>query len=331
MNKNNKKTSRIEKKSNKNKKTKKHRILSFLLTCVLLYIITLGACFGYYCIKEDFNLSKAWNMAMNKFWIKPEPITVLILGVSTDISTELADTIMVCSYNPNTQYAYILSIPRDTYIGTNKRNVKGKDKINSMYSREGAKAMMKKVEELTGINIDHYAVVKTNALIDIVDSIGGVNFDVPINMNYDDVTQNLHIHLNSGVQLIDGEKAEQLLRFRHNNNGTSYPSSYGDNDFGRMRTQREFMKETAKQTLKIGNIGKVGKICKSVFNNLETDMSLFSVIKYIPSALSYDIDSLETVQLPGESEKCNSVWVYMQNTEETRKLVNDFNSKLNIK
>ena len=80
-------------------------------------------------------------------------------------------------------------------------------------------------------------VIDNQALIELVDVIGGVEFEVPIDMNYDDPTQDLHIHLNKGMQTIDGEKAEQLLRFRHSNyvNGvmTTYPSEYGNDDFGR--------------------------------------------------------------------------------------------------
>ena len=59
-------------------------------------------------------------------------------------------------------------------------------------------------------------------------------------MNYDDKSQNLHIHLKKGTQIIDGEKAEMLLRFRHNNNGTTYSTEYGDNDYGRMKTRKKF-------------------------------------------------------------------------------------------
>lgn len=332
-NQNKKNSPRIEKKSNykksnKENKTKKFSFFSIILTCFFILIILMCSCFGYYFIKEDFNAGKAWTSMINKISIKPRSITMLILGVSTDISTELADTIMVCSYNPSTEKAYIISIPRDTFIGTNKNSAKGRDKINSMYSR-GPEVMVEKVEELTNLNIDYYAVVKNDALIKIVDAIGGVTFNVPINMNYDDVTQNLHIHLNSGVQLIDGEKAEQLLRFRHNNDGSSYPSSYGDNDFGRMRTQRDFIKETARQTLNLGNIFKIPKISKAVFDNLETDISFFTTLKYIPSALWFDIDSLETYQLPGESKKCNSLWLYIHDSNETMKLINELTQKIN--
>ena len=78
-------------------------------------------------------------------------------------------------------------------------------------------------------------------------------------MKYDDPTQDLHIDLKAGVQMIDGEKAEQLLRFRKNNDGTSYPTEYGDNDTGRMRTQREFIMAVMNQTLKPENIFKIGQ------------------------------------------------------------------------
>ena len=109
----------------------------------------------------------------------------------------------------------------------------GFDKINALYQKSPQKTV-EAVENLTGINIDYYITVKTSALIEIVDAIGGVDFDVPINMDYDDDTQDLHIHLKAGQQKINGEKAEQLVRFRHNNNGTTYSAEYGDNDEGRM-------------------------------------------------------------------------------------------------
>ena len=116
-------------------------------------------------------------------------------------------------------------------------NAKPKDKINSIYSEKNPDKILSKINELTGLNIQYYVTIDNNALIKLVDILGGIEYDVPIDMNYDDKTQNLHIHLKKGVQLIDGKKAEMLLRFRHNNNGTSYSNEYGDNDFGRMKTR----------------------------------------------------------------------------------------------
>ena len=260
---------------------------------------------------------------------KPKQVTVLVLGVSTDISTELSDTIMVCSYNPRTQKSFILSIPRDTFVGDSKSKAKGNDKINSLYTRKGASGMAKKIEEITGLDIDYYSIVKNDALINIVDAIGGVEFDVPIDMDYDDDSQDLHIHLSKGLQKIDGEKAEQLLRFRHNNNGTSYPSSYGDNDFGRMKTQRNFTVETVKQTLRFGNIIKLPAICSAVFSNLDTDIGVGTCIRYMPFALGFDTESLHTYQLPGDSQKLNSLWFFLHDENKTKALVTEINEYIN--
>ena len=169
-----------------------------------------------------------------------EPIYVLLLGENKDLGQTLADTIMCLGYNPEEQRAFIISIPRDTFVGQNLNYAKPEDKINSFFSEKNPQKILNKVNELTGLNIEYYMVINNNGLIKLVDLIGGVEFDVPIDMNYDDKSQGLHIHLKKGVQTIDGEKAEMLLRFRHNNNGTTYPQEYGDNDFGRMKTRKKF-------------------------------------------------------------------------------------------
>ena len=134
----------------------------------------------------------------------------------------------------------MLSIPRDTFVGRSESTANSTNKINAQYQNDGnVSDMLDAVNNLTGLNIENYVIVKNEGLIQFVDAIGGVEFDVPIDMEYDDAKQNLHIYLSKGRQRLNGEQAEGLLRFRHNNDGTSYPTEYGDNDIGRMRTQRE--------------------------------------------------------------------------------------------
>lgn len=254
-------------------------------------------------------------------------INVLLLGISEDLDSRLTDTIILCSYNPQKQTASMLSIPRDTFVGKNKNNAKGSDKINSLYSK-GINKTIKAVENLTDINIDYYIVVNTRALIEIVDIIGGVEFNVPIDMDYDDPTQDLHIHLSKGMQKIDGEKAEQLLRFRHNNDNTTYPEEYGGNDYGRMRTQREFITETLKQSMSIKNLPKIREIVNTIFENIETDLNIDDIKPYIPKAVNFDLNSVISEQLPGESEKCNNVWVFIHDKKETKNMLQELNDKL---
>lgn len=256
-----------------------------------------------------------------------DTIYVLLMGVSTDLKSELTDTLMVCGYNPKTDEAMMLSIPRDTFIGKNKNRAKGSDKINYLYSK-GPEETLEAVREITGIDIKYYAIIKNDVLIKIVDVIGGVQFNVPINMKYDDPTQNLHINLKKGMQTINGEKAEQLLRFRHNNDGSTYPTEYGDNDYGRMRTQREFIKATISQTIKFKNITKINSIMKTIFDNLETNLSMEELLSYVPYASNIDLENLSMEQLPGQSELCNEVWIYIHDEEETEKLVDSMVDRL---
>ena len=142
-------------------------------------------------------------------------------------------------------------------------------------------------------------------------------------MDYDDSEQDLYIHLEEGLQVLDGDKAEQLLRFRHNNDGTSYPEEYGDNDLGRMKTQQEFIMTVAKQVLKPENIFKINKFIDIAKENVTTNLNFEALRDYIPYAVEFNTESIKTGTLPGEPEKCNGVWLYVHNEEETEALVND--------
>lgn len=313
---------------NKKKKNKRKKIWKIILIIILAILIFAGCWFGYRTYKNGGGLggmlaTVAGHDENTKKDLKE--IKVLILGVSTSIEADLSDTIMVASYNPNTQTANLLSIPRDTFTGKNKKRATASQKINALYNLYGGpEKTLEAVNEITGLDIQYYVVVKTQALIDLVDAIGGVNFNVPIDMLYDDVTQDLHIELKAGEQKIDGNKAEQLLRFRHNNNGTSYSSEYGDNDFGRMRTQRDFIVETLKQTLKPGNIFKIGQILEIANKNVETNLELSFVKDYIPYAVEFNTDNMQTATLPGTTpdyRDTNNVSIFVVDKTETEKLV----------
>ena len=257
-------------------------------------------------------------------------IKVLILGVSTDLDSQLTDTIMVASYNPNTQKANLLSIPRDSYTGKNTAKATASLKINALYNIEKTpEKTLKAVNEITGLDIKYYVIVKTEALIQLVDAIGGVEFNVPIDMKYDDPTQDLHIDLKAGTQKLDGEKAEQVLRFRHSNpdkNGvmSTYPSEYGNDDFGRMRTQRDFISALLKQTLKPGNIFKLGEILEIAHKNVETNLELSYIKDYIPYAVEFNTDNLQTATLPGttpDMKDTNNVSIFVINKKLSTELI----------
>ncbi len=249
-----------------------------------------------------------------------DPFYCLVMGISEDIEAKLTDTIMLCAYYPNEQKVSILSIPRDTFVGNSTTSADSYDKINALYQTSPEKTL-EAVRNLTGIDVRNYVVISNNALRDVVDEIGGVYFDVPMNMNYDDWGQKLLINLKKGYQLLDGDKAEQLVRFRHNNDGTTYPSEYGTQDIGRMRTQREFLKAAATQILSGNNIFKIDDIMQVVFENIETNLKMEDIIKYIPSATEFNPENIQSEMLPGVADYIGVLSFYVNDEEETNALV----------
>lgn len=207
-------------------------------------------------------------------------------------------------------------------LDKNKKNATGSDKINALYQISPEKTVQA-VSKLTGIDIKYYLNIDTEALKEVVDSIGGVYFDVPIDMDYDDSTQDLHIHMKKGYQLLDGDKAEQVVRFRHNNDGTSYPTEYGDNDLGRMRTQREFLKAVIKKLATPSTLTKVNDLIKIANNNVTTNLDLSLAKDYAPYAVEFKSENLKTATLPGTPELCNGVWLYTHDATETKQVIED--------
>ncbi len=314
-------------KKERRKNTKAHKIIKICWIVILIWLIILIAIFAYRVSKNGGGLQGilATTMGHNEYTLKDlDELRFLLIGISGEEDYKLADTIMLCSYNPKLQKASILSIPRDTYVGKNKEKATASYKINSVY-RNGTNidGMVEKVEEITGLEIDNYLVIDTRALRQLVDAIGGVEFDVPIDMQYDDSTQNLHINLQKGYQKLSGQQAEWLVRFRHNNNGTSYPIEYGDNDLGRMRTQREFITQVLKQTLKPENIFKVNQILKIGMENVNTNLSFDLVKDYIPYSVNFKTEELQTNTLPGVPELANDVYIYTVNKKQTKQMIQE--------
>ena len=326
-------------KNNKEKKSVVGKIFKFILLLLLIAIIVYVINFAIQYFKHTKNMEgkeydplSAVALGIDPQKLKEvERLNVLILGESgiPGEDYKLTDSIMVASYNPQTQQASLLSIPRDTYVGKKDKNTATSNylasyKINTVY-RNGTNIpeTIECVNNITGLNLDKYLLIDTDAIIEVVDAIGGVTFDVPIDMDYDDPAQDLHIHLKAGEQLIDGEKAEQLLRFRHNNDGTSYPSEYGDNDIGRMRTQREFIQVTAKQLLRVENVTKVLNLMDIVFKNVKTNLDMETLKYYIQYLFKFNTSNIVSDTIPGTPEKCNGIWIYTADKTQTKQVIQD--------
>jgi len=257
-----------------------------------------------------------------------EPIQVLVMGVSTDNGGKLTDTIIVGSYDPKTQKASLLSIPRDTFVGKSEASASAFDKINALYQKSPERTL-EAVSNLTGLDLKYYVVVKTEALIKLVDIIGGVEFYVPQDMVYDDPTQDLHINLKEGLQVLDGNKAEQLLRYRHGNKDKhgnyqgGYSAEYGKDDIGRMKTQRNFITETVKQTVQAKNVFKIKDIIDLMYEYIETNLPISVMKDYVPYAINVNIEGIQSQVLPNTSAQIGpqNLWFVKINKKEAEKLL----------
>ena len=310
----------------KQTKKKKKGIGKKILLVLVLLLLVIGGIFAYKVHKNGGGLKGLLATAVghDQETVKTLPkIYAVLLGQSQN----LTDTIMVAEYYPQKQQASILSIPRDTFIGNNKNTATPWDKINAVY-QTGPENVLKEINELTGLDIKYYIKVDTEAFKALVDAIGGVTFDVPIDMKYTDKKQGLYINLKAGVQKLDGDKAEQVVRFRHNSDGSTYPAEYGIEDIGRMKTQRNFLKAVIKKTLSLGNITKIKEFLDISKKYVKTNMSFDLLKKYIPCAVNFDIDNLETGSLPGSPEKCNKVWLFVHNSKKVTEYFNELNQNL---
>ena len=311
-----------DKKQEKNTK-KTYRATKKTWKIVLLTILIILAVMGILFAIRVKQLDGNWLAALmghNKDTLKNlDKLEILVLGESTGMS----DTIIVCSYDPKTQQAAMLSIPRDTFTGTNQSNARASQKINALYSGgETPERTVEAVNEITGLDIEYYILIDTQALKKLVDVIDGVEFNVPIDMKYDDYSQNLHIDLKAGYQTLNGDQAEQVVRFRHNNNGSTYSYEYGWEDYGRMRTQRDLIIAVAKQTIKFKNVTEIKNIIDILSEYVDTNIDLNSVKDYIPYAINMNMENIQTAQLPGESQLLNEIWFFLHDDEETEKIVN---------
>lgn len=246
---------------------------------------------------------------------KEEFYTFLVVGRDTGGGGN-TDTIMVMSYDIPNQKLNVLNIPRDTMVNV-PWDVK---KINSVYNwasrydKDGIDYLKEEISYLIGFQPDFTVVVEWEAVGELVDAIGPVWFDVPYDMNYEDPTQDLYIHLEAGPQNIDGDKAMQLLRWRKNNdkvvNGqvVSY-GGYVNGDLGRIQTQQEFLKAVIKKCLSSLTVDKIPALAKIFMDNVDTrdTLTVNNIAWFAQEAIlgGLSMENVNFVTLP-----CEGVYVY---------------------
>lgn len=246
-------------------------VISIFLTFTVFSIIS-----GFIALMEvgSQSMPKASNPSGNK------PVKILLLGMDIgdpnqedNKDIKRTDTIMVVNYNPETDKITTVSVPRDTLIQNNGNSVK----INSAFAIGGYSRIKTEVEGLLNVNINYIVKVDYDAFVDIIDAIGGVKMKIERNMIYDDEGQNLHINFKAGETVkLDGQKAQEFFRWRKNNDG----SGFANGDLDRIQNQQKFIAKVIDKCTNPLIVFRIPKIMSAIGNNVETNMSPFSIIKY---------------------------------------------------
>ena len=303
---------RMQRNHQKQMEMRRRRKRGEIILCVLLVVILAGA-FG---AAKLYASLKLWEGKAEKSDFvasadvsseaKDQLLNIALLG--TDGDGFRSDVNMVASLNLTTKEVHLISVPRDTrvvmtddmiaYLEKNGRTVPqangvyGQCKLTEVhaYAGEGNRSTFSvaMLENILGIDIDYYVKVDLDAFKDIVDAVGGVEFDVQERLYYSDPAQGLYIDLYPGPQLLDGEKAEMLVRFRE---------GYAQKDLKRIEVQQEFLKAFISQ---VCSSDKIMSNLDSFMEKVESDMPVATALKYAGYVKEIDPASITTDTIPGE-------------------------------
>ncbi len=253
---------------NKVKLNRKTVIISIVLALVILFSTVLASGFinGKFINEYENKL-----LAVNTDARENDNFNFLILGVDEN---NRADTVMVLSFKDGNITG--TSIPRDTaFISKDlNRKVKLSEILNS---ENGNQKVIDAVSDTLSIPITYYAKVNISAVEDIVDRVGGIEIDVPMDMKYDDPHKDLHINLNKGRQVLNGSEVCGLLQFRRSNEGNGYTQG----DMTRIEIGQQFMSEFINQKLNKEFINKSPDLFKIIDENLETNYPISNLVNDI--------------------------------------------------
>lgn len=250
-----------------------------------------------------------------------------ILLAATDKDGARTDTMMVMCYDTEKQTVGVVSIPRDSLID---RGSGHHPKL--VYGKGGVEQRVEDISQMLGIPIDGYIKVNIKGFITLVDYLGGIDFYVPCDMDYDDPIQDLHIHYKEGQRKLSGQQAMEVARFRKNNDGSGY------SDVGRTQTQQKLLIALAKKVLSWDSLTKVNGFVEIFNKNVSTDLTLDNMMYFASQAINLDPSAaVETATLPGRGDGVfrGYSWCFELDPEGTletvNRLINPYDRDLTLK
>lgn len=212
-----------------------------------------------------------------------EPVSFLFLGVDNDegraLESTRADSIIYATLNPKTYEMNMVSIPRDTYLPIMRNGqIVRMDRVNAAYAVGEESIMIQTIEEWLDVPIHYYATFNFDAFLEIIDALGGIEMDVPITFTEMDSEDNISaIHLEEGLQTLNGEEALALARTRKI-----------DDDVARGHRQQLIIQAIIDKALDIGSIPAYTNIIETVGSNMRTNMRMNDINAIAQTGLNSD-------------------------------------------
>ena len=309
------------------RKQKLLRVLWIVLTAIAALIIVVAVAYKLLVVKpvtpnvtpppvesgeEEYDFGDGPRLYGDR---KEDFYTFMLVGRDTGGGGN-TDTIIVVAYDVANQQLNLMSIPRDTMVNV-PWDIK---RINSVYNyapyydKDGIDFLREELSYLIGFQPDYTVVVEWEAVGELVDAIDGVWFDVPLDMDYEDPTQEVWIHLDAGYQEMDGDKAMQLLRYRQNNkmvNGHNVLyGGYPNGDLGRIQTQQAFLKAVIEKCLDSISLSTIPSMVSIFMDNVETSggLTMNNLAWFAQQAIvgGLSMDNVNFMSLPNQGVKVYS-------------------------
>ncbi|EOP05638.1 MULTISPECIES: LCP family protein [Bacillus] len=306
---------------------KKKRLLWFLLIPLLIIALGAGGYSFHIYSKAKSVLSNAYSelgrgdkSSKREKAVKPmtDNISVLIMGVDeSDIRDKnygkatRTDALLLATINKNDKSVKLVSIPRDSRVYIKSRDKY--DKITHAHVFGGVDSTIDTVENFLDVPVDYYVKFNFKSFIKIVDSLGGITVDVPVEFTEQNSKDEAGaIHLKKGRQHLNGEEALALARTRHI-----------DSDYMRGQRQQLVLEAIAEKALSLNSINKIGGLLDAVDKDLKTNLTFDDMMTIAKNSMDSDL-KMEKMQVEGTDKYIGGIYYYVPN----EKSVNNISTTL---
>lgn len=285
---------------------KKHHIVRDLLLSLVALTLVVCLCVAFFMPSQP---DKRQDLGERKDGVS----TILLMG--TDDSGLRTDAMVLLTVNAPEQKLSLVSIPKDTLVDGNLEI----PKMTTVYGangggRDGLEMVSIRVSQTIGFMPDGYMLLELRDFAKFVDLMGGIRFDIPMDMVYSDPVQELSISMKKGYWTLDGQQATELMRFR----------SYEHGDLDRVQMQQAFLTALLQQAVRPGNVVKLPAFLNMLLSSTETNLNARNLLWLANAIFHADRTDIAVATLPGTAMEADGVSYYVLNPEQVAQTVNTY-------